>query len=322
MTFLLRFMLGLALASVLAACGGSDSPAAGSPEAGAAPIVFVEPAWASPAMLVPPGQDSVSIALTGCLLQGSRPRRGDEIMSLETPLAPIISGATLYSASLVVSSEGSLSLVAATATTATLSTVTQWLTQDAEFAELSVLVSGGTVTSLELRAANEMDEQGFLLVDSAGNHSLVIGGTNRVLVSCSGSGSVFQLKNFPSDARIKTRFVPPEQTSTLSWGVSDSSSDGIEADDSQVIIHLNQANGSFSLSTSGTSTITPLSLLVTTYIGNANANFSYTESVTAEGIGLKVTANVSFTPLDDIRVALCRSGSVISPQACAQAILN
>ncbi len=306
----------IAIAHLLAACGGGDTTTSSTPNANSPPAVFEQPAWASPAMLVPPGQSSVSIALTGCNLSNS-----DAMTSLESPQRPIIRGTSLYTASLVITSAGALSLIAATSTTATLSTVTQWLSEDTVFANLSVMVGGGTVTSLELLAFDQDEDMGFILTNSATNHSLLIRSMTS-MVSCNGAGSVFELKNLPSDTRIKARFVPVGQTTTLSWGVRDSSTDGIDADDSQAAIHLNQASGSFSISTSGTSTITPLSLLVNTYIGNEYANFSYTESIAISGIGLKVTANVSFTPLDDIRIELCRSGAVITPQGCDPVMLD
>ncbi len=306
----------IAIAHLLAACGGGDTTTSSTPNANSPPAVFEQPAWASPAMLVPPGQSSVSIALTGCNLSNR-----DAMTSLESLQRPIIRGTSLYTASLVITSAGSISLIAATSTTATLSTVTQWLSEDTAFANLSVMVSGGTVTSLELLAFDQDEDMGFILTNSATNHSLLIRSMTS-MVSCNGAGSVFELKNLPSDTRINARFVPVGQTTTLSWGVRDSSTDGIDADDSQAAIHLNQASGSFSISTSGTSTITPFSLLVNAYIADTNAQFSYEESTSPRGIGLKVLANIPETSIDDVSIEICSARSVISPQGCDPVILD
>ncbi len=99
MKLLNTLKLGLAagLIALLAACGGSESPAGAA--AGADPAKpLPEVPWGSPAVFVTPGQTSASFALNGCYFD-------DEAKDIE---------GNLYQAKLVITSSGDVSIMGTT----------------------------------------------------------------------------------------------------------------------------------------------------------------------------------------------------------------
>jgi hypothetical protein len=96
----LKLGLAAALVALLAACGGSESPAA----AGADPAKpLPEVPWGSPAVFVTPGQTSASFALSGCALS---------VNDADDFYGP------LYQAKLVITSGGDVSIMATTSSVA------------------------------------------------------------------------------------------------------------------------------------------------------------------------------------------------------------
>jgi hypothetical protein len=99
-TWLKTSALALSM-SLLAACGGSDSPSPAADGSTPLPLQSIKPAdWGSPAVFVTPGQSSASFALTGCDLASQ---------NFEGPL---------NKAKLVISSSGDVSIMGTTSTAA------------------------------------------------------------------------------------------------------------------------------------------------------------------------------------------------------------
>ncbi len=115
---MIRASLAVSLVSLLAACGGGDS-ATPAPEV----------AWASPAVFVTPGAANKSFALSGC----ERRTYGQQVPNQ-----------TLYKASLLIASNGDVSILASTTETATATVIFSIAFADAKDSSWSV--SGNTQT--------------------------------------------------------------------------------------------------------------------------------------------------------------------------------
>jgi hypothetical protein len=121
---LFKAAVAASVVSLLAACGGGGDAATPLP-----PV-----AWASPAVFVTPGAVNKSFALTGCY---RTVYDDDEEEYIENEVS-------LYKASLVIASNGDMSILAATTTTGTVTTV--WSKAFADAQEVSWSVSGSSQT--------------------------------------------------------------------------------------------------------------------------------------------------------------------------------
>ena len=137
MTFASMFKAAtaLSLAGLLAACGGGGNSA--SPTgSGAAPAPELPAvAWASPAVFVTPGAASKSFAMENCT------RSGNVYTNTTSQNIP---SSSLYTASLVITSSGDISMKAATTVTGAISTL--WATAFANMQNAAWSVSGTTQT--------------------------------------------------------------------------------------------------------------------------------------------------------------------------------
>jgi hypothetical protein len=106
-----RYLKHLATSAVMmliAACGGSET---------ASPVITAAPGWASPAVFVPKGQESVSLALENCVY----------IEDFNLPPQP------LYQTSIRINSAGDISFVGSSSSTGTVKTFVDIKHVDASF---------------------------------------------------------------------------------------------------------------------------------------------------------------------------------------------
>jgi hypothetical protein len=270
--------LAASLASLLAACGGSSSGTLPQDVPG-----FVQPAWASPALLVTPGQSSKSFSLTNCAMSSFS---FTSIPSQEQPqMQPV--GEPLYTVSLVISASGTLTLNGATATTATIGTLLSYTSNTGAetFRDMQIIASSGAVTRLFLRGNDGMkggDSYAITQSTMGVNFNMSNGNeSGQTSVSCQdfSATSTFALSVPPSDSRTKAVFIAPDQTSRLVWdGSADLQSIGVTTGGR--FLNLDQATGimSLSASTATTATLSPLSISGAAYFNVAESASEYRET--------------------------------------------
>jgi hypothetical protein len=317
------------LMALLAACGGGGGSA---PPAG-----FVQPAWASPAMLVAPGQTSKTFSLNGCTWEN---------------LNGVGTEGTLHTATLVVSSTGTLTMNGATATTATISPVVSYSMggQSETVRILSASVSNGTVTNLNLRTEHDKLAAGFdinqslmgLIFNMNGVGTVISNATVVPSVRCNdfSATQTFALSVPPSDSRTQAVFVASGETARLSW-LADSMQESMEVP--QVVVnfqitsggpalHLNQATGILSLAdtTSTTATLRPLSISGSEYFNSAGSSSTYEErwdsipavgaTPASQGRTVRLIANVpNASPAINLDVRLCSTTGPVQIGRCPSA---
>ena len=142
MTFASMFKAAtaLSLAGLLAACGGggnSATPTGSAPGAAPAPELPAV-AWASPAVFVSPGASNKSFAMENCTRNTSVNAYNNGQYSYQG------STVDLYTATLVITSNGDISMSAATTQTGTISTL--WNIVFANIQNSAWSVSGTTQT--------------------------------------------------------------------------------------------------------------------------------------------------------------------------------
>lgn len=336
-----RAAVAVSFAGLLAACGGNDAATAlpeGSP-------AFVQPAWASPAMLLSPGQSSKSHSLSGCFMESSliveESSQFDQ-PSNEQPLRLV--GNPIYTVTLVISSSGTLTVNGATATTATIGPLLSYASGSAaeRYRQLEVNASNGGVSRLLISGSENsiggssfnlnQSSQGVIFYMSASNE------TSRTSIRCDMFGDAFTqtfaLSVPPSDSRTQAIFVPAGQTSRLSWaGQGEDSLEGIGLNNGGSVLNLDQATGIMSLSdsTATTATLRPLSISGAAYFSVAGSSSQYVERwgfTPAEGqtpaleersvnFNAYVPAQNDAPPVLNLDVVLCSSTGPVRNGYCS-----
>ena len=324
-----RAAVAVSFAGLLAACGGGGGSSPELPPG----FTFVQPAWASPAMLVPPGQTSKTFSLNGgCSWSNLNGINGSE--------------GRLHTVTLVVSSSGSLTLNGATATTATIGPVLSYSIggQDEVSRSLIASASNGIATTLNLRAeGNSKLAARFSIEQSSRGAFFTWNGVGTTIdrttvspsVSCNQDRSTqtFALSVPPSDSCTQAVFVAPGQTSRLSWLAP--SGEGVPVSSDFLIysggpaLYLDQATGIMSLAdtTSTTATLRPLSISGAAYFNAAGSSSTYQElwdSIPADGPTpatqgrtVRLSAYVpTASPVIDLDVYLCSTTDAVRTGRC------
>jgi hypothetical protein len=322
----LKIAASATVMALLAACGGGGGTSGTLPQDLPG---FVQPAWASPALLVPAGQSSKAHSLTDCTQVISENEFASEASGTEQALGAVsIGGDPLYTVTLTITSAGALSLSGATATTGSIGPLLTYSIGGAQerFRSAKISAANGGVSEINFSAnGNDYGANQYSLSQAPEGLNLEVvtfnSNGNRTITCRNSSTQTFALGIPPSDARSKAVFVAAGETSRLSWRSGD---DGMAIMNGGSVLNLDQATGVLSLSdsTATTATLRPLSISGAEYFGVAGSTSRYVEdwSLLSEGDAplfetrlVQFRANVpgqgtsSPPPVLNLTVTLCSS---------------